>query len=94
MKEDRRKYNKGVVGKAGRKPKAEEIQLIEKMDAIAAPDTVWKALLGRVLDGDTQAIKTWLAYRYGQPKQMVDITSQGESIAPPIAWVQPSNESQ
>lgn len=89
MSEDRRKYNKGAVGKAGRKPKADEIKLIEKMDAIAAPDTVWIALLKKVKDGDTQAIKTWLAYRYGQPKQMVDVTSGGQTIqAPPLHFIE------
>lgn len=57
---------------AGRKPKADEIKLIEQMDAIAVPESVWKALFDKVKDGDTQAIKTWLQYRYGMPKQVID----------------------
>jgi hypothetical protein len=32
---------------AGRKPKADEIKLIETMDAIAVPDTVWKMLYAK-----------------------------------------------
>lgn len=72
--------NGGARPGAGRKPKADEITIIEKMDAIAAPDEVWAALLGKVREGDTQAIKTWLAYRYGQPKQQIDATTQGEKI--------------
>lgn len=71
---DNRKNNGGhsTKGRAGRKPKADEIKLIEQMDAIAVPETIWKALLDKVKDGDTQAIKTWLQYRYGMPKQVID----------------------
>ncbi len=67
---------------AGRKAKADEIKLIEQMDAIAAPQEAWEALWLKVREGDTQAIKTWLAYRYGQPKQNLDIKSDGEKIEP------------
>ena len=69
--EDGRKNNGGNKN-AGRKPKADEIKLIEQMDAVAVPETVWKMLYGKVLYGDTQAIKTWLQYRYGMPKQVID----------------------
>ena len=71
---DNRKNNGGhsTKGRAGRKPKADEIKLIEQMDSIAAPDKVWKALFDKVQEGDTQAIKTWLQYRFGMPKQVID----------------------
>lgn len=65
---------------AGRKPKADELKLIELMDATKAPEEVWKKLAERIEEGDTQAIKLWTAYRYGQPKQSVDHTSGGEKI--------------
>ena len=68
---------------SGRKPKADEIKLIERMDAILAPDEVWKKLAALVKEEDQQAIKTWLAYRYGQPKQNIDHTTQGEKINQP-----------
>jgi hypothetical protein len=38
----------GARAGAGRKPKADEIKLIETMDAIAVPDTVWKMLYAKV----------------------------------------------
>lgn len=66
---------------AGRKSKADEVSMIENMDATKAPIEVWEKLASRVDDGDTQAIKTWLSYRYGQPKQSVDMTSKGDSIS-------------
>lgn len=70
---DGRKNNKGTKGNnGGRKPKADEIKIIEQMDAVAAPEKVWRALFDKVNEGDTQAIKTWLQYRFGMPKQVID----------------------
>jgi acetylornithine deacetylase/succinyl-diaminopimelate desuccinylase-like protein len=78
---DGRRNNKGTPGnKGGRPPKADEIKLIEQMDAIAAPSEAWAALWAKVQDGDTQAIKTWLEYRFGKPKQQLDVTTDGEKI--------------
>ena len=74
MKEDGRKNNGGNKN-AGRKPKADEIKLIEQMDAVMVPLEVWQALGEKVENGDTQAIKTWLSYRYGMPTQMIEQTT-------------------
>lgn len=79
--------NGGARPGAGRKPKADEIKLIESMDAIAVPEQAWKALWAKCQEGDTQAIKTWLNYRFGMPRQNVDVTTQGEKISPPIQWI-------
>ena len=72
---------------AGRKPKIQEVKLIEQMDAISVPDEIWKALLYKCKEGDTAAIKLWLSYRFGLPKQQIDVTTNGEKIAPPIQWI-------
>jgi hypothetical protein len=72
---DEIKKKRGARAGAGRKPKADEIKLIETMDAIAVPDTVWKMLYAKVLDSDVNAIKTWLQYRYGMPKQIIEQTN-------------------
>jgi hypothetical protein len=72
---------------SGRPPKIQEVKLIEQMDRIAVPDEIWKALLFKIKEGDTAAIKLWLSYRLGLPKQQIDVTSNGESIAPPISWL-------
>jgi len=79
--------NGGSRPGAGRKSKIQEIKVIEQMDAISVPEEIWKALLFKCKEGDTAAIKLWLSYRFGMPKQQVDITSNGESIAPPIQWL-------
>lgn len=72
---------------AGRKPKIQEIKLVEQMDAISVPDEIWKALLYKCKEGDTAAIKLWLSYRFGLPKQQIDVTTNGQNIAPPIQWI-------
>lgn len=69
---DKRKNNGGVRENSGRHKKIDEIALIESMDAITVPHAVWKALFDKVKDGDTNAIKIWLQYRYGMPKQVVE----------------------
>ena len=79
--------NGGARPGAGRKPKILEIKLIEQMDAICVPEKIWEALLMKCAQGDTAALKLWLSYRFGLPKQQIDVTSNGEKIAPPIQWI-------
>ena len=79
--------NGGARPGAGRPPKIQEVKLIEQMDALAAPQQIWDALLYKCQQGDTQALKLWLSYRFGLPKQQIDVTSNGEKIAPPIQWI-------
>lgn len=69
---DGRKKNGGKRQGAGRPAKADEIKLIERMDAIAAPEEIWQLLHDKCKDGDTQALKTWVQYRFGMPKQTID----------------------
>ena len=79
--------NGGAREGAGRKPKIQEIKLIEQMDAISVPNEIWEALLFKCKQGDTAAIKLWLSYRFGLPKQQIDVTTNGQNIAPPIQWI-------
>ena len=88
---DLRKHNGGhsTKGFAGRKKKADQIKLIEQMDAVEIPDTLWRILADKVKEGDTQAIKIWLEYRYGKPKQSTDVTTNGNQVnILPIEWVE------
>jgi hypothetical protein len=62
----------GARENSGRLKKDELISLIESMDAITIPETVWKMLYAKVLDSDVNAIKLWLSYRYGLPKQTIE----------------------
>jgi len=72
---------------AGRKPRVQEIRIIEQMDTVCVPEEIWRALLYKCQQGDTAALKLWLSYRFGLPKQQIDVTTNGESIAPPISWL-------
>jgi hypothetical protein len=88
---DGRKNNGGhsTKGYAGRKSKENQLKLIEQMDAVEIPETLWKILAEKVKEGDTQAIKIWLSYRYGKPKQFTDVTTNGNQVnILPIEWVE------
>ena len=79
--------NGGARPGADRKPKIQEIKVIEQMDRICVPEKIWEALLYKCQEGDTAALKLWLSYRFGLPKQQIDVTTNGENIAPPIQWI-------
>ena len=88
---DGRKNNGGhsTKGFAGRKSKENQLKLIEQMDAVEIPETLWRILADKVKEGDTQAIKIWLSYRYGKPKQYTDVTTNGNQVnILPIEWVE------
>ena len=82
-----KKQRGGPRPNSGRPPKILEVKLIEQMDSICVPDKIWEALLMKCAQGDTAALKLWLSYRFGLPKQQIDVTSNGEKIAPPIQWI-------
>ena len=81
--EDGRKKNGGhsTKGFAGRKPKADEIKLIEKLDQLIDKDSVIKKLNELIEDGNFNALKLYFEYRYGKPKESIDITTAGQSLA-------------
>jgi len=66
------KKHGGARPNSGRLKKDELLSLIESMDAVLVPEEAWKKLADKVKESDVQAIKTWLSYRYGMPKQTVD----------------------
>lgn len=72
---DKRKFNGGhsTKGKAGRKPKAEEIKLIEQLDKHIDRDLVIKKLRALVDQGDYKAIQLYMNYMYGRPKETKDV---------------------
>jgi len=66
---------------SGRKPKADEIKLIEKLDQLIDKDSVVKKLNELIEDGNFNALKLYFEYRYGKPKESIDITTGGQSLA-------------
>ena len=67
-----KKARGGARPNSGRLKKDELITLIETMDAVMVPESVWIALSERIENGDANAMKTWLQYRYGMPKQIIE----------------------
>ena len=67
---DGRKNNGGSRRGAGRKAKADELQLIEKLSPM--DDIAFKELQKGVKSGDFQYIKLFFEYRYGKPKQSIE----------------------
>lgn len=61
----------GVRPGAGRPPKADELELIEKLKPL--DDLAFKELQKGLATGDPAFLKLFMAYRFGQPKQTVDL---------------------
>lgn len=57
---------------AGRKPKASEIELIERLSPL--DDIALESLKKGVQVGDYNFIKLFMEYRYGKPKQDVNLS--------------------
>lgn len=71
---DKRKNNGGhsTKGKAGRKPKADEIKFIEKLDKHISQDEAMQSLKELIQDKNIVAIKMYFEYRFGKPKEVVE----------------------
>jgi hypothetical protein len=84
---DKRKNNGGKREGSGRKSKAEEQNLVEKLTPLE--DAGFKALKDGLNDGQSWAVKLFLEYRFGKPHQSKDITTNGNDInISPIEWVE------
>jgi hypothetical protein len=67
---DNRKANGGKREGAGRKPKAEEQNLVEKLTPLIPKG--YKALESGLDDDQSWAVKLFFEYLYGKPKQQID----------------------
>lgn len=63
---------------AGRKPKAEEQELIEKLSPL--DPLAMKALEKNLKSGEPWAVKLYFEYMYGKPKQQLDTNISGEGV--------------
>lgn len=76
---DGRRNNGGhsTKGFAGRKPKAEEIELIERLSPL--DDIAFEALKDGIKQKDFRYVKLFHEYRYGKPKETKDISIDHET---------------
>jgi hypothetical protein len=89
---DNRKANGGKREGAGRKPKAEEQNLVEKLTPLIPKG--YKALESGLDDDQSWAVKLFFEYLYGKPKQSVDVTSGGDKIKQQILSINPLIDSE
>ena len=75
---DGRKNNGGNRKGAGRKSKADEQSLIEKLSPLE--EKAHLALKKAIDNDENWAIKLYFEYMYGKPKQSTDITTNGKSV--------------
>ena len=68
---DKRKDNGGARGGAGRKPKATEQELIEKLTPLE--ESAFKALQAGLKDGQNWAVKLFFEYKFGKAKEYKEI---------------------
>ena len=71
-----KRINNGGHKTAGRKPKADEIAMIEKLSPMA--DKAYKALEQGVENGDFKFVQLYFNYYAGKPKETKDITLNNE----------------
>lgn len=74
--------NGGARPGAGRKSKAEELKLIEKLSPME--DLALKKLNEGLNKGDFQYIKLYFEYYFGKPKETIDVDHSGE-ISNPVS---------
>jgi hypothetical protein len=72
---DKRKFNGGNKN-AGRKPKSEEIKLVERLSPLE--DDALAALSEGVKSGNIKWVQLYLSYYLGKPKETKDITINEE----------------
>ena len=80
---DKRINNGGKREGAGRKPKADELKLIERLDEVIDKDEALQTL-AKMAKKDFRALQLYLNYRWGKPKEKMDITTNEESLNIPV----------
>ena len=90
---DGRKNNGGHHTNGGRKPKAEEIQMVELgnnaiIEVYGSIENYWKHIAKQSKES-LPHLKLLQEYVYGKPKEKKDITTNGNDInILPIEWVE------
>jgi hypothetical protein len=70
----------GTRPNAGRKPKDQEQKLIERLDNIINSDDVLLSLKELIEEKNLNAIKLYLEYRFGKPKDEVTAIIQKDDF--------------
>ena len=79
---DKRQNNGGARDNAGRKKRSEEQALVERLTPF--DETAFEALKDNLEAGEKWAVELFFKYRFGMPRQMLDVTSNGNDITAPL----------
>ena len=73
---------------SGRKPKADEIKLIETLDNKIDRSFVFDKLRSLIEKGNMRAIEVYFGYRFGKPREKVEMSL---SETEPITFILPKD---
>lgn len=76
--------NGGIREGAGRKSKAEEQNLIEKLNPL--DPLAFKALEEALIEGQSWAVKIFFEYKFGKPRETKDINMTNDIIIDLSEW--------
>ena len=65
---------------SGRPKKSNEQELISKLDNIITVDAAVQKLAQLIDEGNFNALKLYMHYRYGQPQKRIEISTQDKEI--------------
>lgn len=74
----------GARDGAGRKSKAEELELSALIDEVAGEDgkkTILTKIIEQAKSGSYKHQELFMAYYFGKPNQKIDVTSKGKEIS-------------
>ena len=71
----------GIRQGSGRKSKAYEQKIIEKLDSVIEENKVLNVLKELIIGGDLRAVQLYFHYRYGKPKSSVDLNTTTEAFS-------------
>lgn len=69
-----------IAGKKSKRGLSERTKILDELFDKEKAKKVFQKLEAKALDGDNDAIKTYLAYCFGKPEAKIDVTSDGEKI--------------
>lgn len=90
-------FTSETAGDAGKKSKRGLSERTKILNALFDEDKakkVFQKLEGEALNGNMDAIKTYLAYCFGKPEAKLDITSDGEAIGYDLSRLTPEQLNQ
>jgi hypothetical protein len=73
----------GSRANAGRKSKAEELKITERLDAILGENwdkEIFEKIKAEALKGSFQHAQLLVQYRFGKPQDKVDVTTNGKDL--------------